>query len=191
MIVADMSRWSGLLARTYDLVREPVEHLQGSALDRPTPCSEWTTRAVFEHLIWAIDMFATGAGASPVAAPAGGTPVERFDAAVARNLDAWRSVTDPEAPVTLTFGTFPGSMAAAQNQLDSLVHGWDLAAALDLPYDMPGELARAALQTAEARFRARPRGQWYGPPVAPRDDTARERLLALTGRDTTSWPATR
>lgn len=189
--MADMSRWAGLLARTYDLVREPVEHLDDSALNRPTPCSEWTTHAVFTHLIWAIDMFATGAGAPPVVAPAAGTPAERFDAAVARNLDAWRSLTDPEAIVTLTFGTFSGAMAAAQNQLDSLVHGWDLAAALNLPYDIPGELAETALQTAEARFRARPRGAWFGPPVPPPDDTARERLLALTGRDTSSWPAAR
>lgn len=187
----DMNGWTQLLARTYAILREPVLLLDEPASARPTPCSEWSARDLFEHTVWAIGMFATGAGAAAEEAPLTGTPAERFDAAVARNLAAWRSVSDPAKIVALGFGEFPATMAAAQNQLDSLVHGWDLAAALGLPAFLPDDLATAALQTATARFQARPRGQWFDPALPPRDQTAQERLLALTGRDTSRWVTAR
>ena len=46
-----MTEWPDLLARTYDVVRDPVALLEEPLLGRPTPCSEWTVRDVFEHLL--------------------------------------------------------------------------------------------------------------------------------------------
>lgn len=143
------------------------------------------------HLIGAIEMFASAAGASSAdERDTRGSVAERFDAATAHNLAAWDALADLEAPLHLPFGTFPAHRVAAINQLDSLVHGWDVAAALELPYVLPDELAEAALPTAEWRCRQQPPSPVWGPERDPRDTTPQERLLALTGRNTAAWPRT-
>jgi uncharacterized protein (TIGR03086 family) len=185
--MVEMTQWPRLLARTYEVVRGPVTLLDEPLLGRPTPCSEWTVGDLFAHVVGTLDRFASGAGAAEQGAAAG-TPVERFDAAVRRNLAAWRTVSDPEATVALPFGAFPAHLAAAMNQLDALVHGWDLAAALGVPLELPDEVAEVALRTAEIRCRQEPRSPAWGPELPARDESARERLLALTGRDTAAWP---
>lgn len=57
----------------------------------------------------------------PVGAGVDAPPVERFDAAAARNVAARRSVTDPTAMVTLPFATLPAGTVVAMNQLDVLM----------------------------------------------------------------------
>ena len=185
--MVSMTQWPQLLAHTYDVVREPVTLLDEPLLGRPTPCSEWTVEDLFAHAVGTLDRFAAALGAAESGATRG-TPVERFDAAVGRNLAAWRTVTDPGATVALPFGSFPAQLAAAVNQLDSLVHAWDLAAALGLPLHLPDDLAEVALRTAEIRCRQEPRSPVWGPELPARDESTQEKLLALTGRDTAAWP---
>jgi catechol 2,3-dioxygenase-like lactoylglutathione lyase family enzyme len=115
--------------------------------------------------------------------------VDRFDAAVHRNLAAWSAASDPTATLALSYGDFPAAVAAGMNQMDALIHGWDLAAALGLTLQWPRDVAEAAMRTADVRFRTRPRGAAFGPAVPARDDTTQERLLALAGRDTSPWRA--
>lgn len=186
--MTEMSGWPDLLARTYDVVRVPVAHLEEALLDRATPCAEWTVGDLLEHVVGTLHMFATGAGAPDAGAPAAGAALARFDAAVARNLAAWRAVADPSATVNLPFGAFPAELAVRMNQLDSLVHGWDLAASLGLALEFPDDLAEPALATAEIRCRREPRAPAWGPEVPTRGDSIQEKLLALTGRDTSAWP---
>jgi uncharacterized protein (TIGR03086 family) len=183
-----MTAWPDLLARTYDVVRAPVELLGEPLLDRATPCSEWAVRDLFRHTLGTMEGFASAIGAPPVGTGVDAPPVERFDAAAARSVAAWRSVTDPTAVVTLPFATLPASTVAAMNQLDVLVHGWDLAAALGMGLAMPEELAEVALATAEMRCRQVPRSPVWGPEVPPRGGSTQERLLAITGRDIADWP---
>jgi len=186
--VVDMTAWPDLLARTYDVVRAPVELLGEPLLDRATPCSEWVVRDLFRHALGTMEGFASAIGAPSVGAGVDAPPVERFDAAAARSVAAWHSVTDPTAVVTLPFATLPAGTVAAMNQLDVLVHGWDLAAALGMGFAMPEELAEAALATAEVRCRQVPRSPVWGPEVPARGVSTQERLLAMTGRDTADWP---
>lgn len=186
--MTEMSAWPDLLARTYDVVRVPVAHLEETLLDRATPCGEWTVGDLFEHVVGTLHMFAGAAGAPAPDSPAAGTPLERFDAAVQRNLLAWREVRDASATVTLPFGAFPAELAVRMNQLDSLVHGWDLAASLGLALEFPDDLAEPALATAEVRCRREPRAPAWGPEVPARGNSTQEKLLALTGRDTSAWP---
>lgn len=185
--MVEMARWRELLAHTYDVVRQPVTLLDEALLGRPTPCSEWTVEDLFEHVIATLDRFASALDA-PEDRASGDTPIERFDAAVVRNLAAWQTVTDPEATLSLPFGAFPARLAAAMNQLDSLVHGWDLAAALGVALPLPDDVAEVALRTAEVRCRMEPRSPVWGPELPARDESAHERLLAMTGRDTAAWP---
>ncbi|MGH3626620.1 MAG: TIGR03086 family metal-binding protein, partial [Sciscionella sp.] len=186
-----MTDWPDLLARTYDVVRVPVVHLDDRLLDRPTPCAQWTVRELAEHTIGAIDMFATAAGVAPPVPGVGGAVqgalVDRFDAAVARNLAAWQSLPDPAATLTLPFGELPAALVAGMNQLDSLVHSWDIGAALGLAVAWPEELCDAAMRTAQVRCPAG-RGRVFGAEVSTPSTSSAERLLAFTGRDPAAWP---
>jgi uncharacterized protein (TIGR03086 family) len=181
-----MSDWPDLLARTFDVVRTPVALLDDRLLDRPTPCSDWTVGELFEHLVGAISMFATAAGAPPAEATATASPLERFDAAARRNLAAWAAFTDHGSTLTLPFGEFPAELVVAMNQFDSLLHGWDLSAALGLPTSLPSELVDRAMQTAQLRVPAS-RGHAFGPEVTTHDTSATSRLVAFTGRDPAAW----
>lgn len=189
LTMIDYAAWPTLLERTYDLIRHPVALLDPPLFDRPSPCAEWTVGELFEHVVGAIAMFASAAGAPAADVSGAGAPVERLDDAVGRNLAAWQALTDPTATVTLPFGEFPAEQAVAMNQLDTLVHGWDLAVSLGVALPIPDELAAAAFATAQIRCAREPRSPAWGPELPARDDGLAERLLALTGRDTSAWPA--
>lgn len=180
-----MTDWPSLLARTYDVARRPIALLDDRVLDRATPCSEWTVADLFDHLVEAITMFATAAGARPTEAGTG-SPLEVYDAAVRRNLDAWSAFVDQGAPLTLPFGVFPPELVVAMNQLDSLVHGWDLCAALGLPTTLPDDLCDRAMQTALLRV-PHSRGHAFGPEVKTDDPSKTARLVAISGRDPAAW----
>ncbi|MCA1708993.1 MAG: TIGR03086 family protein [Actinobacteria bacterium] len=84
----------------------------------------------------------------------------------------------------LPYGTFPGDVALRIYLFDILIHGWDLATALDVPYAMDETATQVALEVARLVVtpEGRDQGQ-YGPPrsVSPLATTT-DRLLALTGR---------
>jgi len=175
-----------LLERTYELVRGPVALLDGVAMDRPTPCHEWGVRELTEHLVGVVNMFASAAGAGAIDNAIDDSPLASFDAAVGRNLAAWRKVSD-ETTVSLPFGTFPAAAAQRINQLDSLVHGWDVAAALGIPFHIPDDLAETALTTARTSVPPS-RGHVFGDEIEATTEGLTDRLIAFTGRDPAAWP---
>jgi uncharacterized protein (TIGR03086 family) len=66
------------------------------------------------------------------------------------------------------------------------VHGWDLAAALDRPYEPPPDAVEGALGFVGPTVTESPDGTpgLFGPPVAVTEDAPPlDRLLGLTGRD--------
>lgn len=184
-----MDNWPDLLTETYDGLRPSIAKLDETLLDRPTPCAEWTLRQLVAHTVAAIEMFAVSAerGKPTAASPDGEAALERFDAAVARNLAAWRSLADPAATLTLPFGEFPAQTVAAINQLDSLLHGWDIGVALGLPITLPEELSEVAMRMALVRV-PHGRGRVFGAEVATAGTTSSEILLAFSGRDPAAWP---
>jgi len=182
-----MHKWPDLLANTYEIARASIALLDDQLLRRPTPCSEWSVGELCDHLVGSIEMFATAAGAPPRGAAPEGTSLQRFDAAVERSLAAWRALDDTTGVLTLPFGAFPVEVVAGMNHMDSLVHAWDLAAALGLPLAIPDQLAEAALQTAQVTVPPF-RGHGFGPELAPAGNSAGQRLLAFSGRDVTAWP---
>jgi len=90
-------------------------------------------------------------------------------------------------PEITTARAVPAAQAISFHFVDYLVHSWDVARALELPLDVPDELAGPALEIAAlvptdpAR---RGPGAAFGPAVAPRPGApAFDRLLATLGRD--------
>jgi uncharacterized protein (TIGR03086 family) len=136
-----------------------VEAITASDLDRPTPCAGWTVADLLAHMTVQHRGFAAsvrGEGADPriwdpatVSAQVRADPAGSYAAAARDVLDAFSADGIDDAVCALPeFGpdaTVPGSIAMAMHFVDYVVHGWDVAAALGLPFQLPDEVVAAAL----------------------------------------------
>ncbi len=165
-------------------------------LDRPTPCAGWNLGALLGHMTAQHHGFAAaarGQGADPAVwrvEPSGPDPVSRYARAAEHVLAAFAEpgVTGREValPEISADRTFPAERAILFHFVDYLVHGWDVARALDLPYPVDAAVARAALAVAlavpDGPARLVP-GAAFRPPVGVPDDAGEfDRVLAALGR---------
>jgi uncharacterized protein (TIGR03086 family) len=155
-------------------------------LTRPTPCAGWTLGDLLGHMTVQHDGFAAAAVGD--GADLGRWQSRRFDPetlvaeyvlAAGRIIDVF---SDPDVldrpfflPGISTRTTFPARQAIGFHLLDFLVHGWDVARALGVPYEPEPDLVNTALVIArnvpddERRKRS---GAAYGPAL---------RALAMAG----------
>jgi uncharacterized protein (TIGR03086 family) len=134
-----------------------VSRVQPADLTRPTPCTGWDLAALLAHMTaqhLGFAASAAGAGATldewhPV--PAG--PAD-YAAAAERVLAAFRPDEVLDRPCALPeFGpgvTVPGRQAVSFHFIDYVVHGWDVAATLGVPFTLPPDVLAAAVPVAEA-----------------------------------------
>lgn len=136
-----------------------VEAVTAADLDRPTPCAGWTMADLLAHMTvqhrgFAASVRGNGADAriwdpETVTAQVRADPVGSYAAAAKDVLDAFSAEGIDDAVCALPeFGpdaTVPGSIAMAMHFVDYVVHGWDVAAALGLPFQLPDEVLAAAL----------------------------------------------
>ncbi|WP_030245237.1 TIGR03086 family metal-binding protein [Streptomyces sp. NRRL S-350] len=199
-----------LHARSMESAADVVDAVRPGQLDLPTPCAGWTLRRLLEHCVGQHRGFAAAArGAGPDLAlfadaplgddPAGAFRRTGFDLTAAfREADAaGRSLWLPEIR---DGGPFPLAQAVGFHLLDTLVHGWDVAAALGTregfvaAVDGDEELVAALLAVTESvpdTPEARAPGRAFRPglPPGPGAGPGRfERALALLGRDP-AWKA--
>jgi uncharacterized protein (TIGR03086 family) len=119
-----------------------------------TCCAPWSVYDVVNHVAavtMKFTMFASGetdVPRSPRGDVLAGDPVSGFDAVARASQSAWISV-DPTRQCHLPFGVFPALEAAAVNMFDVLVHGWDIADAVDSSYRIPGALLPGAIRVAQ------------------------------------------
>ncbi|MEU9853692.1 TIGR03086 family metal-binding protein [Streptomyces sp. NPDC047974] len=167
-----------------------VARVTPADLTRPTPCAGWDVNDLLDHMTAQHHGFAAAAegdGADPARweVTDGG-----YGKAADRVLAAFAAVDDPDRPFALPeFG--PGTVVTARRALgfhflDYVVHGWDVAHALGLPYDPGPDVLAAALPIARAvpdgDFRRAP-GSPFAPGLATAADASvLERILAMLGR---------
>ena len=180
---------------------ELVARVAGGDLDRPTPCAGWDLAMLLEHMTVQHRGFAAaagGRGADPAVWQVAPAPsvVERYAAAAAEVIAAFAAPDVFDRPFTLPeFGTdrpFPGRLAVGFHLVDYVVHGWDVARSLDLPFQPADEVLALTVPIARAvpggaaRLAA---GAAFGPElaVAPGADPLTE-ILARLGRDP-GWTA--
>jgi uncharacterized protein (TIGR03086 family) len=94
-------------------------------------------------------------------------------------------------PEVTTQATFRGARAIGFHFIDYVVHGWDVARALGLGFDLPADVLDAALAEAlaipDGPERARP-GAAFRPGVeVPDGASTMDRIVATLGRSPT-WP---
>ncbi|MEU9043120.1 MULTISPECIES: TIGR03086 family metal-binding protein [unclassified Kitasatospora] len=192
-----------LHAQSMELAADVVDAVRPEHLDLPTPCADWTLRQLLEHCVGQHQGFAAAArGAGPdlalfADAPLGADPAGAFrrtgldlGAAFREAAAADRALWLPEIR---DGGPFPLAQAVGFHLLDTLVHGWDVAAALGTgaglvaAVDGDEALIAALLAVTEAvpdTPEARAPGRAFRPGLRPGTGPGRfERALALLGRD--------
>ena len=130
----------------------------------PTPCAGWDLAGLLTHMTAQHHGFAAAArgdGADlsvwrtePFADAVVTDPAGTYAAAAHDVLDAFATGGVDEALFALPeFGadvTVPGATAMRFHFLDYVVHGWDVAATLGVPYALPADVIAAALPVAMA-----------------------------------------
>jgi uncharacterized protein (TIGR03086 family) len=176
-------------------------------LDRATPCGDWDLSQLLAHMTVQHHGFAAAArgdGAdlarwdtATVADAVAADPAGAYAAAAADVLDAFadegvlgESFALPE------FGpgaAFPGSQAVGFHFVDYVVHGWDVARAIDQPFTLPADVISAVLPLVfvvpDGDFRNAP-GSPFAPAIAAGEDVSDlDRILLHLGRSPAWTPA--
>ena len=138
-------------------VRETVRLVAGltpADLDRPTPCDGWDLGTLLTHMTVQNRGFA-GSGSWEMP-PGGRFPdlVRAYAASAELVLGAFAApgALDREfaLPEISSTRTFPGRMAIGFHLVDYVVHGWDVATALGVPFALPLPVLGATLPLARA-----------------------------------------
>lgn len=138
---------------------EAVEAIRPADLDRPTPCTEWTLAGLLAHMTVQHHGFAAAArgngadeavwNVATVTDAVRADPVGAYTSAAHDVLEAFSADGITEATFALPeFGpdaTFPGALAIGFHLVDYAVHGWDVAASLGAPYELPDDVVTALL----------------------------------------------
>lgn len=178
---------------------EMVAKVGADDLGRPTPCSDWTLADLLAHMTAQHHGFAAaaeGRGADPAAwrPRPSADPVADYVAAADLLLAAFAEDGVAEREFVLPeFGAaYPAEQAVTFHLIDYVVHGWDVARAIDIPYELNPDVVEPALRIAtsvpDGPARLEP-GAPFAPglPVDP-DATPLDRILSALGR-APSWPA--
>lgn len=176
-----------------DAAGRVVAQVTAADLDRPTPCAAWNLGELLRHMVSENHGFAANAAGAPVdrsiwdSGDLGTDPSRAYHDSAAAVTTAFGApdVYDRRVEVR-EFGVFPGRVAISMHLVDSVVHGWDVAASVGLPYRPDHDLTATALAIA-SRFADAP--DTRGPGAAfdarvpvPAGASPFERLLGLLGR---------
>ncbi|TCC36729.1 TIGR03086 family metal-binding protein [Kribbella sindirgiensis] len=149
MDIRDLDRRAGAV------LGEVVMQVRPEHLWFPTPCPDWTVRGLMRHLVSQNEGLAAAAlnGSASVHVWTGGrlgdNPAGAYRRSNVRVADAFADGGALDRLVEVReFGSFPRRIALTFHQLDCVVHAWDLARAIDVPYNPPPDMVDLALTLA-------------------------------------------
>jgi uncharacterized protein (TIGR03083 family) len=171
-----------VLSRGLDQATTLLGSVHDSDLTSTTPCHDWTTAELVDHLVAAPSRFAQMVRGEEVdwAAPTphvGDDRADAFRASADELLDAWGGVGDGGAAIG------PDWQSA-----EIAVHSYDLAAALGRPTDdLDPEVAERGLAFMQANLTPDNRGHAFqAEQQAPDGADAYQRIAAFAGRIVTT-----
>jgi uncharacterized protein (TIGR03086 family) len=174
-----------------------VDSVQVADLDRMTPCKGWNVADLLAHMTVQHRGFAAaarGLGADPdvwrvetVLDAVRADPRRAYSGAAHDVLDAFAAAGTADAPFALPeFGdgaVFPGAMAMGFHFVDYVVHGWDVATSLGVPFELPADVVGAVLPLAlavpDGDFRS---GSPFAPAIEQSGSDDFEQILRQLGR---------
>jgi uncharacterized protein (TIGR03086 family) len=166
-----------------------VDRIDTDQLISPTPCAEFTVHDVLDHMIVLGGSFAYGFRGEQVpeikAPPVyGRVPAAEFRTAMEDLLAAVKSPGATDRTISAPIGDVPGEVFARFVAFDGLIHGWDLAMATDLSFELPGCVIDSVDQFARAALSAEMRDgdTFKDETVAPETASQLDRLAAFSGR---------
>ena len=166
-----------VLTRGLDQATHLLRSVGDEDLANPTPCQEWTTSELVDHLVAAPANFATMLRGEEVdwSAPTPHVGAERADvfrAGAEELMDAWHGV-GAEAP-----------MGPDWQSAEVAVHTYDLAVAIGHPTaDLDADLAERGLAFMQANLTPENRDPVFRPEQrAPDGADAYQRIAAFAGR---------
>jgi uncharacterized protein (TIGR03086 family) len=168
-----------------------VQSVRDDQWDLPTSSGDWDVLSVVAHVVLGesqVPPLLAGDGVSAVATTdpgvLGPNPMATWRGTALAALEAVRAVGDMSAVVHHPFGDLTVETVVAVRVSENLVHGWDVATALEADATIDEETAEWCLELwrpVELDLAETPH---YGEPVEPSPDaSAGVRLLALLGRD--------
>jgi uncharacterized protein (TIGR03086 family) len=170
-----------------------IEGVTPEHYDLATPCAEWNTRALLNHVLGTL---ALGAGLLGDAQPTvnmvpgglpdgdlvGSDPAKAYRVGVDELLAAAGGNALTRAHAT-PLGDMPGVVLGGFTTLDIAVHGWDLARATGQQVDLDDDLADEVLAFARQTITDTTRAPRIGAEIAAGPGaSATDRLVAFLGR---------
>ena len=177
--------------RAMKVTGDVVGQVGAEHLRLPTPCADWTLSGLLRHLVSEDTAFAAATTAGTEwsdvdwnAGRLGADPVADYRRAAAGYLAAFEPdrVLDKQMRVNV-FGVVPGSTAVAMHFIDTVVHGWDIARTIGVPYQPDEELAATALELMRRFPLNRPTAAFDVVVPVPDDASELDKLVAFVGRD--------
>jgi len=178
--------------RALALAGAAVAAIPPDTLDLETPCAGWTLDQLLAHMVGQNHGFAAAArgdGADLARwtdRPVGDDPAGAFARSAAEVAEAFAAADAPFDLPELRTRPVPAQRAIGFHLLDTLVHGWDVAVAVGIPYGCPPEDAQLLLGIARRVPGVRPPGSPFRPGLTPVGGVSRppfDQALALLGRD--------
>lgn len=170
-----------------------VASISPADLDRPTPCAGWDLRTLLTHMTAQHRDFAAAAvGRGPEEAielPDPQDPISGYAPSAADVITAFAPDDVLDRPLVIAEAggrPLPGRMVIGFHLVDFVVHGWDVAATVGRPWDLPADVIEATLPIARAVPDGDERllpGAAFAPAVpTPGGATPLAEILTLLGR---------
>lgn len=159
----------------------------GEGWERPSPCSDWDTRGVLEHVIGFHDVL--------LLRPLGAKPDRPKNDPLARWVVTAEAITEVLGEQEDHAVEVHGGSTLNLNRLipmlttDVLVHTWDLARATDVFATLDPELCQDSLAAVQHAAGLAASGMYAAPIDVSSDASVEDRLVAYLGRDPTWRPS--
>jgi uncharacterized protein (TIGR03086 family) len=173
-------------------IRNLIAGTSPDQMDNVTPCDNWKTRDLINHLVGGAHMFGAAFKGQSMetdpGAPApdllGDDPVAAWDGAIQAFTDGADVPGALDKEIALPFANLPGTVVLELLKFDVLVHAWDLAQATNQPFSPPDDVVEPAMGAAQMIINPESRNgdSFAAESTPPSDATPIERLAAFTGR---------
>ncbi|HSW65788.1 MAG TPA: TIGR03086 family metal-binding protein [Bacillota bacterium] len=177
-------------ATALDIAEPVMVTVRPEHFKQPTPCEGWDVQALLQHmyneLAWVPELLAGKTVAQVGDSLDGdlvGTDIQgawnRYSKTARQSAEA----TPVHHVVHLSYGNTPASAYLDEMAVELTVHTWDLAQAIQVPFHIPEEFAKALYLLNQSRVDGWRGKGLVGPEVKVPEDAPNEmKLLGLFGR---------